>query len=156
MPERTRAPQQSFSKNLGKELGRYHIFVPDYQEVISYLEANPQLGEILPSIYAQARSVFGSESEMITTVRQDPEFDDCYLCLTIRLPSYDDNVTQLLDQVTEPFEAELCSASGYVLVTTDFRNPQQKSILDWVKTEAACTKAPYTTEFPDRQEENGI
>jgi hypothetical protein len=124
-----------------------------------------RIGKILPSVFAQARKVFGSKSEMIAFIKQDPEFTDSYLCLTIRLQSYDDNVTRLLDRVTEPFEAELCNSSGYLLVTTDFlkpyfrnpkeesdldfwevdveentKKPKEKSILDWNDTEDGNTK----------------
>ena len=112
--------------NLGEELRRQRILTPDYQGVLSYLEKNPQLGDVLPSICAQARQVvFGWKAELILSVYHDPEIEDCHLSLTVRLPSYDENVTHLLDCVTEQFETELCDASGYLLVTTDFRIPKE-------------------------------
>jgi hypothetical protein len=32
-----------------------------------------------------------------------------------------------IDRVSEPFDEQLCNASGYLLVTTDFRAAQAKS-----------------------------
>ncbi|HEV2947575.1 MAG TPA: hypothetical protein VGX70_09380, partial [Gemmataceae bacterium] len=74
-----------------------------------------------------ARRLFGPESELILSVYQDPEIKDSHLSLVVRPPLYDENITELLDRVTEPYEAELCDASGYLLVTTDFRNPRAKN-----------------------------
>jgi len=124
-PPLTRGPSR-VSTNLTDELDRQGIQIADNQEVLSYLEKHSQLGVILPSICALARRLFGPESELILSVYQDPEIKDSHLSLVVRLPRYDENITELLDRVTEPYEAELCDASGYLLVTTDFRNPRAK------------------------------
>ena len=125
-PPLTRGPAR-VSTNLTDELDRQGIQIADNQEVLSYLEKHSQLGVILPSIGALARRLFGPESELILSVYQDPEIKDSHLSLVARLPLYDENITELLDRVTEPYEAELCDASGYLLVTTDFRTPRAKN-----------------------------
>ena len=125
--QRRSRPQRSVSKNLGDAFGCQGIRIPDGQEVLSYLQRHSELGKILPSVCAQARQEFGKEGELILSVYRDPEIEDRHLTLTVRLPAYDKNVTQRLDRVTQPYEAELCDASGYLLVTTDFRISQAKN-----------------------------
>ena len=96
-------------------------------KIRSYLRAHTVLGKILPSVCARARQELGKESELSLFLYQDPEINDCHLSLNVRLPSYDKNVTKQLDRVTEPFEEDLCNASGYLLVTTDFRIARAKN-----------------------------
>jgi hypothetical protein len=45
-------------------------------------------------------------------------------CLYVRLPAYDDTTIARMDRVTQEFDDELCRASGYLLLTTDFRPPR--------------------------------
>jgi hypothetical protein len=108
-------------KNLKAEVARHRVKIPRSVDFGAYLESHPDLADIVPSVCAQARQEFGKHSELILQVYRNPEIDDRHLSLIVRLPSYDGNIMQRLDRVTEPFEEELCSASGYLLVTTDFR-----------------------------------
>jgi hypothetical protein len=102
------------------------VLIPHREEVGAYLDSHPDLGEILPAISAHARQEFGTQAELTLRVYRDPEINDCYLSLYVRLPSYDEAIMARLDRVSQPFEDELCQASGYLLVTTDFRPPRAK------------------------------
>ena len=42
----------------------------------------------------------------------------------MRLVGYDDRTMERVDRVSEPFDEQLCNASGYLLVTTDFALPK--------------------------------
>ena len=90
-------------------------------EIAAYLEAHANLAKIVPLLCAQARKDFGENAELTLSVYHDPEIDDHYLELNVRLPAYDDSFAARLESVSEPFDAELCKASGYFLVTTDLR-----------------------------------
>ena len=57
-------------------------------------------------------------------VYRDPEIDDRYLTLYVHLGAYDDMTISRMDRVTEDFDEALCRASGYLLLTTDFRPPR--------------------------------
>src|SRR5438128_8577891 len=93
-------------------------------EMRQYLIAHRDLAKIVPRVCEQARREFGSEAELLLTVYKDPEIDDRHLTLYVRLPIYDvSTINGRMDRVTEPFEEELCSVSGFLLVTTDFRAP---------------------------------
>jgi hypothetical protein len=108
--------------NLATALAGQGIVVPNQAVIQDYLASHRDLAKILPSICAQARREFGQDAELILEVYCDPEIDDRHLSLYVRLPAYENNtISERLDRVTQPFEDELCSASGYLLVTTDFR-----------------------------------
>jgi hypothetical protein len=120
-------PRRPLTLNLDKLLKDQNIVVSEALKVRSYLHKHLQLGKILTSVCARARQEFGKESELALSIYQDPEINDRHLTLIVRLSSYDENLTSRLDRVTEPFEEELCEASGYLLVTTDFRSPREKN-----------------------------
>ena len=100
------------------------ILIPCAREVVDYLDAHRDLALIVPSACSQARQEFGPEAELELKVYRDPEIDDHYLSLYARLPSYDETIMTRIERVTHPFDDELCSASGYFLVTTDFGRPR--------------------------------
>src|SRR5437016_1010557 len=100
------------------------ILVPRPAAVAAYLASHRALAKVLPSVCEQARREFGREAELALEVYRDPEIDDHHLTLYVRVPTYGaDPITARMDRVTEPFEDDLCRASGYLLVTTDFRPP---------------------------------
>jgi hypothetical protein len=92
-------------------------------EVAAYLQAHPDLATLVPEICRRAGTEFGGEAELVLKLYQDPEIEDRYLALYVRLPRYDSTITARLDRVTEPLDDALCNASGHFLVTTDFRAP---------------------------------
>jgi hypothetical protein len=94
--------------------------------VSSYLSSHPDLGDPVLAVCAEVRKEFGPEAELALQVYRDPEIHDCYLSLYVRLTSYDDSIIPRLDRVSQPFDEELSRASGYLLVTTDFRPPRAK------------------------------
>jgi hypothetical protein len=98
-------------------------------DIAAYLDAHADLAAIVPSACAQARREFGKNAELALSVYRDPEIDDHYLKLNVRLPAYDDAFADQLERVSEPFDAELCRASGYFLVTTDLRKVQAKHVI---------------------------
>jgi hypothetical protein len=116
------AERPASRKNLETMLAGQGVVVPHLVAVRNYLTSHRALAKILPSVCKQARCEFGQEAELILEVYRDPEIDDSHLALYIRLPAYEKNtIIARMDRVTQPFEDELCSVSGYLLVTTDFR-----------------------------------
>jgi len=112
-------------KNLAATLAAQGVVVPRPADVAAYLVSHRALARIVPLVCEQARREFDQGAELLLEVYRDPEIDDRHLTLYVRLPSYEgDAIITRLDRVTQPFEDELCSASGYLLVTTDFRPPQ--------------------------------
>ena len=84
------------------------------------------LAAVVPSVCAKARKDFGDNAELVLSVYHDPEIDDHYLELNVRLPVYNNDFAAQFDRISEPFDAELGRASGYFLVTTDLRKAHAK------------------------------
>jgi hypothetical protein len=103
------------------------VTVANAPEVAAYLAGHPDLADVVPSVGAQARKEFGKDAQLSLRLYRDPEIDDRYLSLNVRLLGYDDHTMERIDRVSEPFDEQLCNASGYLLVTTDFRAAQAKS-----------------------------
>jgi hypothetical protein len=117
---------QSAVTKLCAELAEHSIEIPNHNDVLRYLEQHVDLAAVVPSVCGQARQEFGDAAQLIIDIYRDPEIDDRYLRLCVRLPSYSDDTMAQVDHVSEPFDEDLCRASGYLLVTTDFRPPQAK------------------------------
>lgn len=123
MPQRAArgAERRPSRKNPETALADQGIVVPCPAAVRTYLASHRALAKIMPKVCEQARREFGQEAELSLSVRRDPEIDDRYLRLCIRLPAYDDRTIARMDTVTDVFDDELCRASGCLLLTTDFR-----------------------------------
>ena len=125
----TRRVRQPARKTLGAVLAGQGILNPGSARTRAYLKSHPDLAAILPAACSEARKEFGEEAELTLDVYRDPEIDDHYLRLAVRLPSYDETIMARIEQVLQPFEAELSNASGYLLVTTDFRPTRAKHVV---------------------------
>jgi hypothetical protein len=123
-PDRTE--RWSVGKILANVWSEHGIQVPHLTDVHAYLESHRDLAAVVATVCARAREVFGIQAELTLRVYRDPEIDDRHLSLIVRLPTYDAATMGRLDRVTETLEEELCSASGYLLVTTDFRPVRAK------------------------------
>ncbi len=102
-------------------LRRDGVAIPRSDEIVAYLNAHPDLADLLPRVVAETRHEFGPKSQLTLDIRCDLEINDEHLQLVIRLSSYDDTVMARLDAVTKPFDAELSQSSGYLLLTSDFQ-----------------------------------
>ncbi len=108
------------------QLAYQHITIRRPDEVVAYLDQHRDLIPLLPLLCTRAQEEFGAGSEVVLHVYHDPEITDHELCLTVRLPGYDDKTMDRINRVLEPYEKELSEASGFLLLTTDFRPPGDK------------------------------
>ena len=100
------------------------IALANEKEIAAYLAAHPDLADVVPSVGARVREEFGKNAQLTLRLYRDPEIDDRYLSLNVRLLGYDDRTMERIDRVSEPFDEQLCDVSGYLLVTTDFRSAE--------------------------------
>jgi hypothetical protein len=56
-------------------------------------------------------------------VYRDPEIDDEYLALYVRLSRYDDTVMERIAAAEAEYLDRLAGKSGWIQLTTDFRTP---------------------------------
>ena len=99
----------------------YDAIIPAPAEVGSYLKGHPALARLLPAISNATRMEFGPSAELTLEVYHDPEVEDHYLALIVRLPAYDDSTMRRIDNIWDKFESELVDGSGWLTITTDFR-----------------------------------
>jgi hypothetical protein len=92
-------------------------------QVRQYMKQYRRLAALVPPICSRTRQEFGEQAELVLDLYQDPEIDDCYLQLRIRLPRYDRTTMERIYAITAEFDDQLCKATGWFQVTTDFRQP---------------------------------
>lgn len=89
-------------------------------DVRSYFDKHPDMPEVTERICQAARREFGPEASLTLLVYRDPEIEEEYLLLRVRLASYDTGTMRRVRSVSDPYEDELAGKSGAILVTSDF------------------------------------
>jgi len=120
---RRMSAQQQKPVALLKRLSSENVKVPKRQEVLAYLVRYKQLAKLVPEICMQIRHAFGPNAELSLELYRDPEIDDRYLTLYIRQQTYDPEIMEKIETECRRFNGNLEQVSGYLLVTTDFRQP---------------------------------
>jgi len=88
-----------------------------------YLLHFTELLDVIPKAVDAAKKHF-PEAQLVMDVYQDPEIDDCYLVLYIRLKHYDDSVIERLEKAEAEFLNQLVHKRGWIQLTTDFQEPE--------------------------------
>jgi hypothetical protein len=96
------------------------VAVVEPEMVCSYLESHPDMPDVVEDVCRDARREFGPEASLSLRVYCDPEIEDRYLALSVRLKSYPPDVVRRLHAVSDAQESRLWDKSGSILVTTDF------------------------------------
>lgn len=97
----------------------------DLGKIHAYLESHPDMIDVAESICRAARQEFGPQAELLLQVYRDPEIDDEYLALYVRLSFYGDDFLPRVRSISAAHEEQLFGISGDILVTTDFRFPRE-------------------------------
>jgi hypothetical protein len=103
------------------EADRVTIQWPD--GVRAYLAKYPELIPHVRPAVASARQEFGDAARLTLTINDDPEFDDPYLKLYVRLPQYDREADERLERIAVPLSEAIANLGGYFRVAADYRNP---------------------------------
>jgi hypothetical protein len=98
---------------------KLNILFEDREKVRSYLELHSDMIDVSESVCATARRKYRSAG-LLLRVYRDPEYDDGYLSLIIRLKSYPVGTLIELLSVLEEHEGELQDKSGMIHVSTDY------------------------------------
>lgn len=100
-----------------------------WRAVQQYLERNPDLAAVLPAICEQARQEFARPDELAIELYRDPEIKDEYLTLYVRQPRYEADLMARIERLSDALGEQTASASGYLLLTTDFSAPRGSDAL---------------------------
>jgi len=90
-------------------------------EVRCYLDSHTDTYGVTEKVCKAARREFGPEAFLTLQVYRDPEIEDEYLALYVRLRAYGPDTLPRMRSVVDAFDNELCQTSGSILLTTDFR-----------------------------------
>ena len=87
-----------------------------------YLLQFVDLAEVVSHAVEAAKQHF-PEAQLVLEVYRDPEIDDEYLALYVRLSRYDDTVMERIAAAEAEYLDRLAGKSGWIQFTTDFRTP---------------------------------
>jgi hypothetical protein len=92
--------------------------------VREYLSLFADTADVVLHAVEAARRFF-PDAQLVVDVYQDPEINDEYLVLYIRMPHYDDSVMERIAAAEAEYLDRLADKSGWIQLTTDFRTPNE-------------------------------
>ncbi len=102
------------------DIAKLGVDVPNSDEVYGYLKEFPELCGALKSLVENTQKEFGLDGRIILELYKDPEINHEYLCITVRMPEYPDDLTDRFGKIMAAEADALSNSDGYILVTTDF------------------------------------
>lgn len=93
-------------------------------QVREYLSLFADIADVASYAVEAARRRF-PDAQLVLDVYQDPEIDDEYLVLYVRMPHYDDSVMERIAAAEAEYLDMLADKSGWIQLTTDFRTPNE-------------------------------
>jgi len=111
------------------ELPAMAVFLPNIREITHYLLVFPDMIDLLAPICGAVFERFPQPSQVALELFKDPESDDQYLTVYVRQMQYDEDILDILDDVSVPFDDILCDTSGWLLITTDFQDPLESNVI---------------------------
>ncbi len=93
------------------------------EEIREYLLKFPDLIEVIPLAINAAR-VHLPEAQLFLEVYKDPEIEDQYLMLYVRVQNYDESVIERIEAAESDYIDLLIGKEGWLQMSTDFRQPE--------------------------------
>lgn len=112
-------------ENLFNLLVSMKISIPEPAVVRNYLLVYSDMINILLPIFNKITEKFNALAQISLEVYKDPEIDDEYLTIYIRQEIYDENIMDLIDEISSECENMLAGRFGWLLITTDFQSPKK-------------------------------
>lgn len=104
------------------------VRLKESDQIIEYLLQFPDLLDVIPLAVRAARKHL-PEAQLILSLYRDPEAEDRYLTLCVRLKSYDESVIERIEAVEAEFLDRLADKESWLQLTTDFREPEAEDVL---------------------------
>ena len=111
-------------KDVLEVLKAMHVMIPEASEVSEYLLAHSDLSCLIPQICCKLIKTFPEDARLFLEIYRDPEIHDEYLTLYVRKNVYEVQILDSIDKAMAEYEPALGTASGWLLVTTDFLLPK--------------------------------
>jgi hypothetical protein len=113
----------SYVESLLRWLVEEQVRVQDASLVQDYIVEFPELIEVVPRAVRAAKRHL-PEAQLVLKAYRDPEIEDRYLALYVRLPTYDEKVMERIESAEAEFLDRLADAQGWLQLTTDFAKPE--------------------------------
>lgn len=99
----------------------FAVAIPDTVAVKDYLVRFPDTHKRVLYLVHLLRSAFGPTVRFVLDVNRDPEIENEYLLLLVRMPSYDEQTYERIRSIRHAINRGIPGGEGRVLATTDFR-----------------------------------
>lgn len=109
-------------------LRRLGVAVQQEDEVSQYLWTYPDIAEVVPEAVAAVRRHIRN-AYLLLGVYSDPEMDDRYLVLYVRVPVYDETFMTRIEEAEAEFIERLSNCRGWLQLTTDFQPTETQNVL---------------------------
>jgi hypothetical protein len=96
-------------------------------EVRGYLLRYPEMVSLTFGVANAVLDRFAGTAELSLEVYRDPEIGDEYLTLFVRQRKYDEDIIEKIDQLSAEYQVAFHRTAGWLLLTTDFRDPMYPS-----------------------------
>ncbi len=112
---------------LTAKLAKEGVRLREPTQIREYLLEFPELIDVLPkAIKAVNKHI--PEAQLILEMYHDPEIEDCYLVLCVRLREYGEDVMDRIEAAESEFIDLLASKEGWLQITTDFGEPEPEEM----------------------------
>jgi len=96
-----------------------HVDIKSQKQIKYYLSVYRDLIDLIPKAVSIAKKHF-PESHIVIDVYKDPEIEDSYIILYIRLDQYDESFIERLATAESEFLPLLANKKGWIQLSTDF------------------------------------
>lgn len=100
-----------------------HVRLSEPDHIREYLLQFPDLMDVIPLAVNATRTSL-PRAQLVLEVYQDPEIEDRYLALYVRLKRYDESVIERIEAAEAEFIDLLADKEGWLQLTTDFQEPE--------------------------------
>ncbi len=105
-----------------EELKGQGVVVRDVGELQEYLLRFPGIVDVLVDAVRAVKEQFG-EGRLLLRMYRDPEEEDRYPCLCVRVREYNERFIERLKRAEAVFIDRLATVEGWLQLTTDFEDP---------------------------------
>ena len=100
----------------------YGAIIPKVEKVIEYLEEHPKMAPLVKKACKALSEKFSKETQISVEI-YDFDAGDRHISINVRQSKYDDDVMDKIDEALDFFDNELCEASEFMHIGTDFEPP---------------------------------
>ena len=110
----------AIQESLNILLDNLNVVINGRDAVIDYILDHSGFDVSVMYACIRIREVFGSEAEVLLDLKKICEKCQDIIVLTVRQKSYDDDIMNRLDDISDEFDTDSHEGSGWLLLTTDF------------------------------------